>query len=108
MTPRTTSSRAIIYNENLAIVGTGQQTFPQHFPQASWVEHDLGELWHSVEVSIVNAIRAVVDPLFDVQKIVAIGITTAIIGFVKPHCSSKFPYRRDSFFVPTYFVPLIG
>lgn len=71
----TTSSRAILYNENLAIVGTGQQAFPQHFPQPSWVEHDLGELWNSVELSIKAAIQSVSDPAFDVQKIVALGIT---------------------------------
>lgn len=71
----TTSSRAIVYNENLEIVGTGQQIFPQHFPSPSWVEHDLDDIWHSVEVSIKSAIASVRDSGFDVQKIVGIGIT---------------------------------
>ncbi|MEL6734265.1 MAG: FGGY family carbohydrate kinase, partial [Pseudomonadota bacterium] len=36
----TTSSRAIIFDANQAIVAVDQQEFTQHFPQSGWVEHD--------------------------------------------------------------------
>ena len=33
----TTSSRSIIFNENLKIIGSAQEEFTQHFPQSGWV-----------------------------------------------------------------------
>ena len=73
----TTSSRSLVYNERFEVVGMGQQSFPQHYPKPGWVEHDLWEIWHSVEASLKEAIKAatVADPGFDVQKIGALGIT---------------------------------
>jgi len=71
----TTSSRAIIYNEHLKVVSVGQEAFPQHFPKANWVEHNLNELWTSVEHAIQIALKNAKDSEFDVQKIVGIGIT---------------------------------
>jgi len=43
----TTSSRAIVFDERMAVVATAQQEFPQHFPQSGWVEHDPADLWSS-------------------------------------------------------------
>ena len=43
----TTSSRAIVFNDQLEIVGVGQQEFQQFFPQSGWVEHDPEEIWGS-------------------------------------------------------------
>ncbi len=43
----TTSSRAILFNEQFAAVEVAQQEFPQIFPQAGWVEHDPAQIWHS-------------------------------------------------------------
>ncbi len=36
----TTSSRAILFNQNGEIVATAQKEFPQIYPQAGWVEHN--------------------------------------------------------------------
>jgi glycerol kinase len=44
----TTSSRAIVFDGNLQIVGVSQQEFEQHFPDSGWVEHDAEEIWDSV------------------------------------------------------------
>jgi glycerol kinase len=41
----TTSSRAIIFNEQLEIVAVAQKEFEQFFPQSGWVEHDPEEIW---------------------------------------------------------------
>lgn len=63
----TTSSRAIVFDENLTPVKTAQQEFRQIFPQSGWVEHDPEEIWQSV-LSVANDARKG----FDIQ---AIGIT---------------------------------
>jgi glycerol kinase len=36
----TTSSRAIIFDHNAAIVAVGQREFQQFFPRPGWVEHE--------------------------------------------------------------------
>ena len=41
----TTSSRAIIFDANTAIIAAAQQEFPQHFPASGWVEHEPEDLW---------------------------------------------------------------
>ena len=43
----TTSSRAIVFDDRMAVVATAQEEFPQHFPQSGWVEHDPADLWSS-------------------------------------------------------------
>ncbi|MDK4045799.1 glycerol kinase GlpK [Staphylococcus pseudintermedius] len=44
----TTSSRAILFNEEGEIVGVAQREFKQQFPKSGWVEHDANEIWSSV------------------------------------------------------------
>ncbi|HDV6257853.1 TPA: glycerol kinase GlpK [Staphylococcus pseudintermedius] len=44
----TTSSRAILFNEEGEIVGVAQREFKQYFPKSGWVEHDANEIWSSV------------------------------------------------------------
>ncbi|WP_416795540.1 glycerol kinase GlpK [Ciceribacter azotifigens] len=68
----TTSSRAIVFDGDMRIVGIGQKEFPQHFPKSGWVEHDPEDIWQSVVASIHDAFgRARVEP----HQIAAIGIT---------------------------------
>jgi len=43
----TTSSRALVFDRQGAVVALAQQEFTQHFPQAGWVEHDAQEIWRS-------------------------------------------------------------
>ncbi len=44
----TTSSRAILFDQNLQLVATVRQEFKQIFPRSGWVEHDPEEIWSSV------------------------------------------------------------
>lgn len=44
----TTSSRAIVFDENMQMAATAQQEFTQFFPASGWVEHDANEIWNSV------------------------------------------------------------
>ncbi|WP_390915389.1 glycerol kinase GlpK [Pseudosulfitobacter sp. SM2401] len=52
----TTSSRAIVFDENMQPVASGQQEFTQYFPQSGWVEHDLEEIWQSVLTTCRDAL----------------------------------------------------
>ena len=48
----TTSTRAIVFDSSLKVVGVSQQEFPQHYPRSGWVEHDPEDLWRTaVETS---------------------------------------------------------
>jgi glycerol kinase len=68
----TTSSRAIVFDERMAVVATAQEEFPQHFPQSGWVEHDPADIWSSTAAVCRAAIeRAGLGP----GDLAAIGIT---------------------------------
>ncbi|WP_085521505.1 glycerol kinase GlpK [Tuberibacillus sp. Marseille-P3662] len=68
----TTSSRAIIFNEQGETVATGQKEFQQFFPHPSWVEHDANEIWTSV-LSVMAA--ALTNANLTADQIAGIGIT---------------------------------
>jgi len=53
----TTSTRSIIFDGTMRVVGLGQQEFPQHYPQSGWVEHDPEDIWKST-VSTMRAAMA--------------------------------------------------
>lgn len=68
----TTSSRSIVYNEQLEPLAVSQKEFTQHFPEPGRVEHDAGEIWQSVAATAREAVaKAAIDP----RSIAAIGIT---------------------------------
>ena len=68
----TTSSRAILFDAEIAPVATVQEEFPQHYPASGWVEHDPEDLWSTV----VATCRAVVKKAgVEAGDIAAIGIT---------------------------------
>ena len=71
----TTSSRAVIYDSDLKVVAHSGAEFPQYYPQADWVEHDLGEIWTSVTTSIKKAVDQFERAGFEASDIVGIGIT---------------------------------
>lgn len=64
----TTSSRAVVFDQDCQIVGVEQQEFTQYFPDDGWVEHDPEEIWQSI-VSVVEAVLA------SAGDVAAIGIT---------------------------------
>lgn len=68
----TTSSRAILLNEQGEIVGIAQKEFRQIFPQPGWVEHDPMEIL-STQKGVTEAL--VRDYNVDPASVKAIGIT---------------------------------
>lgn len=76
----TTSSRAVLFDENRNMTAIAQREFTQHFPKEGWVEHDPMEIWSS-QYSVVT--EAVAKSGIDPADIAAVGITnqreTAIV-----------------------------
>ena len=68
----TTSSRAIIFDKQGAIIAVAQKEFTQIFPQPGWVEHDPNEIW-STQLGV--AAEAISQAGLTVENIAAIGIT---------------------------------
>ncbi|MFV0292506.1 MAG: glycerol kinase GlpK [Paracoccus sp. (in: a-proteobacteria)] len=68
----TTSTRSILFDENLSVAASVQEEFDQHFPQSGWVEHAAPDLW----ATTVATCRAVISKAqVDMKDIAAIGIT---------------------------------
>jgi len=76
----TSSSRAVLFDEEGAPVASEQREFPQIYPQPGWVEHDPEAIWSSQIESAQALLR---NAGVAVRDIAAIGITnqreTAIV-----------------------------
>ena len=68
----TTSSRAIVFNKQGAIVSKAQFEYPQIYPKAGWVEHDPEEILKSQLRAVAEAL---IDGAIEAKDIAAIGIT---------------------------------
>lgn len=68
----TTSSRAVLFDEEGQIQGMAQQEFRQIFPQPGWVEHDPNEIWKS-QSGVLS--KLITENKIASQSIAAIGIT---------------------------------
>src|SRR5205823_2857088 len=68
----TTGTHVSILDGSLKVAGKSYQEFRQHFPQPGWVEHDLLEIWKTVEACIGKALRAA---RIKGKDLAAIGIT---------------------------------
>jgi len=68
----TTSSRAIIFDQDGRVSGMAQKEFGQIFPNTGWVEHDPREIWSS---QIGVAVEALGRARLRAGDIAAIGIT---------------------------------
>ena len=68
----TTSSRALIFDENQNIIGVVQKEFTQIYPKEGWVEHDPIEIWATQSGVLAEVIAKTGISYHD---IVGIGIT---------------------------------
>ena len=64
----TTSSRAILFDQNGSIARSAQKEFRQYYPRPGWVEHDADEIWAS-QLDVAR------DVVTDAAGIAAIGIS---------------------------------
>lgn len=68
----TTSSRAVLFNENGRMVAIEQQEFTQLFPQPGWVEQNPMEIWHT-QLRVAQSV--IKNNGIEPAEIEAIGIT---------------------------------
>jgi glycerol kinase len=68
----TTSSRAIVFNEQGNVLAIRQREFKQYYPKPGWVEHDPEEIW-STQLGV--AIEALAALKLKPADVAAIGIT---------------------------------
>ncbi len=68
----TTSTRALIFNEDMQVVASAQKEFEQHFPQSGWVEHEPQDIW---QTTLATSREAIEMAGIDATDIKAIGIT---------------------------------
>ena len=68
----TTSSRAMVFREDISIAAVAQQEFPQHFPASGWVEHEPDDIWSSM---LQTCREAIAKAGITARDIAAIGIT---------------------------------
>ena len=66
----TTSTRSILFSQDLRPITSAQEEFSQYFPKSGWVEHDPADLWRTT-LSTARAVLA----RTDLAKVAAIGIT---------------------------------
>ncbi len=74
----TTGTRSILYDRRGRAAAAAYEEFPQYFPKPGWVEHDLDEIWRSVQRTVQAVLTRVPS-----ASIAAIGIanqreTTAV------------------------------
>ena len=68
----TTSSRAILFDQNGQMTSVAQEEFQQYYPHPGWVEHDALEIW---ETQLSVARDAIAKLGISAREIAAIGIT---------------------------------
>jgi glycerol kinase len=68
----TTSSRAMVFNQERQIVGLAQREHPQFFPHSGWVEHDALQIWSTQAATISEALK---QAGVGARELAAIGIT---------------------------------
>ncbi len=68
----TTATKAVLVDENLHVLGEGSREFPQHFPRPGWVEHDLADIYASVEGAVGDVLGSTGA---DGSRVTAVGIT---------------------------------
>src|SRR5271167_201225 len=68
----TTSSRAMVFRDDISIAAVAQREFPQHFPASGWVEHEPEDIWTSTVITCRDALERAG---LKAKDIAAIGIT---------------------------------
>lgn len=68
----TTSTRAILFDDQMKVQKVAQTEFPQHFPQSGWVEHDPEDLWNT---TLATCNQVIAETGQSISDIAGIGIT---------------------------------
>ena len=89
----TTSSRAILFDNEQNIIAVQQREFEQIYPQQGWVEHNPMEIW-STQYGVMNEVVA--QSGVDAHDIAAIGITNQRETTIRPPAAPFTPPSSGS------------
>ncbi len=53
----TTSTRSLVFDAEGRLLACAQKEFPQYYPQAGWVEHDLEDIWRDTVATLREAVE---------------------------------------------------
>ncbi|MCB2108537.1 MAG: glycerol kinase GlpK [Rhodobacteraceae bacterium] len=67
----TTSTRALMFDENMQVLAAEQLPLRQIYPRDGWVEHDAEEIWQAA----LKVCRGVIERTGGIKGVAAIGIT---------------------------------
>jgi glycerol kinase len=68
----TTSTRAIVFDQQARPLGRAQRELAQHYPASGWVEHDAEDIWRD---TLATTRAAIEQSGVGIQAIAALGIT---------------------------------
>jgi glycerol kinase len=68
----TTGTHVLVIDDRLEVVGEAYREFTQHFPRPGWLEHDLKEIWKTVERCCKKGLA---DAEIRPDMVTAIGVT---------------------------------
>ena len=68
----TTSSRAMMFRDDMTLIALAQKEFAQYYPASGWVEHEPEDLWLT---TLTTAREAMAKAHAEAQDVAAIGIT---------------------------------
>ena len=66
----TTGTTALLLDQSVSVIASANVEFPNHYPMPGHVEHDVTEIWTSIEQAVTAALAKAGD-----VNIVALGIT---------------------------------
>jgi glycerol kinase len=68
----TTGSTVVVLDADMSVLGRSNHEFAQIYPQPGWVEHDPEDIWESVRLSTIDALK---EARLQGSDVSAIGIT---------------------------------
>jgi glycerol kinase len=68
----TTSTRAVVYDEEARVRGSAAVELKQHYPASGWVEHDAEEIWRAVAQVVPQALT---EAGVEARQLAGIGLT---------------------------------
>jgi xylulokinase len=75
----TTNCKCVVFASGGTIVGQGQASYPEQYPQPGWVEQKPGDWWSATVASVHQALST---PEVDRHGILAIGVTGQMHGIL--------------------------
>ena len=58
----TTGTTALLLDRHVSVIAVHNVEFPNHYPKPGWVEHDVHEIWASIEAAVAWITGIIAEP----------------------------------------------